>query len=383
MTNVTYEEIREEHEKVASIIDADQYLAAVTEKVELFGGLCDSVTAAKLLNNDLGAVVEENNKQPFEPTKIGTIVMGSDVSIRAKIISIAPIREFDRKDKSIGKVSNVIVADETGSISLSLWDEATDKISNGILKENMVIEATGQARDGYQGLMLNVSKDDILRPSNESMEASLPLTKINNVKDGAFGLFLEAQILAIGNTKTFNRKDGAIGKLANITLGDDTGKIAATLWGDKADSIKDIKMGETLLIKNANAKVNNYSNKVELQIGDKTTFEKTNKSIAFKENFTSIAEIKAGNIYSIRGHIIDVGTIREFSRDNGSTNTVGNMIIKDSTGEIRITLWGEKSDLIKIANPGMTIEVIDSQAKVGYNQDIELNTLSTTMITLA
>jgi NAD-dependent DNA ligase len=78
----------------------------------------------------------------------------------------------------------------------------------------------------------------------------------------------------------------------------------ATLWNDKAVLSPDIKIGDSLLIRNATAKYNDFSKSVELQIGDSTTIEKTNDVVSFSESFAPISQVTAGKKFSIKGHIL-------------------------------------------------------------------------------
>jgi replication factor A1 len=59
-----------------------------------------------------------------------------------------------------------------------------------------------------------------------------------------------AKIVSASEVKEFNRDDGTNGKVVNLTVGDETGKIRVTLWDNNTDPIKTgrIKVGQTVQI---------------------------------------------------------------------------------------------------------------------------------------
>jgi len=377
MENVSFSEIKDEYEKVNSQITPEKYIELVQARIETLAGLCDPKTAALLVNNDLG--MTKSTPSP-DPIKIKNIEPdGSTVRVIGKVINIGSMREFPRKDNSIGRVISTTIADETGCVNISLWDEMVENITGGFVKVNDTIDITGQAKDGSTGTQINIGTKDSICISQESVQATIPQKKISEIKNNESNIYLIVKVLKIGDVKTFNKKNGT-GKLRNISLGDDSGKVNATLWNDKADLSPDIKVGDSLLIRNATAKYNDFSKSVELQIGDSTSIEKTNNNVVFKEAFVPINQVTVGKKYSIKGNIIDISEIREFSNDSGQLNSVGNIVVKDNTGQIKVTLLGKNTEIIKQIDLGMPVEIIDGLGKEGMNKIIEMNTFNNSEI---
>jgi len=73
----------------------------------------------------------------------------------AKVISIGEAREVtSRSDGSVHRVCEALVADDTGSIYLTLWDEAIDEI-----KEEMVLQIDNAYVNVFRGSMrLNLGR---------------------------------------------------------------------------------------------------------------------------------------------------------------------------------------------------------------------------------
>jgi replication factor A1 len=73
-----------------------------------------------------------NKKKYQKSQKIGELRFGmKEIDVRAKITEIPPTRRVITRFGTPAKVSNVMVADETGSIRLSLWNDQIDQVHSG------------------------------------------------------------------------------------------------------------------------------------------------------------------------------------------------------------------------------------------------------------
>ena len=82
--------------------------------------------------------------------------------------------------------------------------------------------------------------------------------------------------------------------------------------------------------------------RLEVNVGSRGSLLKGVRSIEFVERIIPISEVKADVPCTVKGIIENVGTLREFTRNNGSAGQVRNIVLKDDTGEIRVALWGDK-----------------------------------------
>jgi replication factor A1 len=86
------------------------------------------------------------------------------INVTVKVISINPVRDVtSRRDGSSHQVTEALVADETGAVLLTLWDETIEEVSEGGVYD---------VRNGYirlfQGSMqLNTGRYGSLTPSDE------------------------------------------------------------------------------------------------------------------------------------------------------------------------------------------------------------------------
>lgn len=361
---VSFEEIEEVFKKLEGKLTRDEFTAKVEEKVTLMNGLCDPKTAALLVASELGL---------NETVKIKEMTADkSNVIFIAKVLSVSDIREFSRDNDTIGRVVNLTLADDTGSIKAALWDEAADLVKIGDIKTGQSLKVKGYLKKGQAGFEVNVGRGGGVEHIEKEVPVKIISQKISEIKSGMSGLNLIGKVLDIAKARSFARKDGTTGKVANVTLGDDTGKIRLTLWDAKADA-PGFKVGDTVEVMNAYARENSFSNQTELQLGSGGGIALSNAVVNYSETLTPIADIGINSSYSVAGHVSGIDEIREFERPDGTKNKVSNIYISDETGRIKVALWGEHADLIKELDIGSEIRITDAYAKSGRNEEVELS----------
>lgn len=359
------------YEKLSHVISKEDFLQRVQEKVESMGGLCDEPMAAMLVANELGF-----SDVGWDSVKIENITAESgQINFVAKVVSVFETKEFTRNDGTIGRVGNIIVGDETGKIRLTLWDNMADLIKAGKIVAGQTLQISGYAKQGYSGVEINVGNNGVLAESEEEIDVAANNQKIKDIKDGMGDLNLTGKVLEISEVRTFQRKDGTSGKVGNLLLGDSTGTVRVTLWDDRTEFLNQIEYGDTVELVNAYARENAFTQKVELQVGNRSIIKKSEKKVEYEEEFIPIEDIKADmNNINVSGRVLDIGEIRTFEKKDGSTGRVGNLLLGDSTGKIRLTLWDEKTSFLDEVDFDETIEVLHAYSRENaFNQQVELN----------
>lgn len=88
------------------------------------------------------------------------------IELQAKVINIGEVRSFEKLG-NIGKVCNATIKDDSGTISLTLWNEQIDEISLG--DEIKIINGyVSEFRDELQLSTGKFGKLEILKKSNDS-----------------------------------------------------------------------------------------------------------------------------------------------------------------------------------------------------------------------
>lgn len=338
-------------------VPEEEFREAVEKKVEQMEGLADEETAAMIIAHELDDG-EVETVADVEPAM-------DEVKFIAKVCSIGDLRTFERDDGE-GTVINVEAADETGRIWLTFWDEQATDIAEGRLEPDDVLRVKGRPRDGYNGLEVSVTQaqqeDDVdidVDPQGGTTIESLSL--------GQSDVNLRGLVLDTDSVRTFDRDDGSEGKVANLTLGDETGRVRITLWDDRADHAEKISPGTAVEV--VDGYVRERDGNLEVHVGDHGTVEEIDERVEYDPEGTPIAEVEIDQTVDIAGVVRSTDPKRTFDRDDGSEGQVRNVRIQDESGDIRIALWGEKADLD--AAPGDEILAADVEIQDGWQDDLE------------
>ena len=350
--------IEDVYEDLDTDVDFEEFEAAVEDKVEQMGGLADKETAAMLIAHEL---------RDQEVEGIADVDPGmDDVKFLAKVMRVGDLRTFERDDEDEdGRVVNVDVADETGRITITMWDgmaeDAVDRLEPGD-----TLRVAGRPKDGYNGLEVDVDKAE---PAPDA-EVDVESTDSHRVEDLSLGLSdvnLTGRVLSTDSVRTFDRDDGSEGRVSNLTLGDPTGRIRVTLWDGKADLATEFAAGETVEI--VDGYVRERDGTLELHVGDRGTVEAVDEDVEYVPDTTDIGALELGQTTDIAGGVIETDPKRTFDRDDGSEGQVRNVRIKDGTGDIRVALWGEKADRdVDLAD---YVVVTDVEIQDGWQDDLE------------
>ncbi len=351
-------------EDVYADLDADvteaEFRAAVEDKVEQMGGLADAETAAMLVAHELADT---------EVTQVADIEPGmAEVTFLAKVLSIGELRTFERDeaDAEDGRVINVDAGDETGTVRLAFWDERAAAVADGQLTVGDVVQIKGRPRDGYGGLEVSVDRAEIDEDAEIDVEPGDDAS-IEGLTLGQSDVTLTGLVLGTESPRTFNRDDGSEGRVANLTLGDETGRVRVTLWDEQAEGAVDIEPGTAVEI--VDGYVRERDGDLELHLGEGSAVQPIDDDVEYRPDATPIAEVELDDEVDIAGVVRSTDPKRTFDRDDGSEGQVRNVRIQDASGDIRVALWGDLAD-IEIA-PGDEVLAADVEIQDGWQDDIE------------
>ncbi|KXB06847.1 hypothetical protein AKJ51_02670, partial [candidate division MSBL1 archaeon SCGC-AAA382A20] len=310
------------------------------------------------------------------------------LDLAGKVQRIFPVKEFEKKNGSSGKVMNLILADETGTIRVSLWDDMTDlgdKLSSGdiILLEN-ARSAVG-LRDKPEIRVGRRTKVSI-NPEDVEIEKMKPSKmKISEIEEGLDSLEVVGRIVNFSEVREFTGSDDSEGKVTSITLGDKTGSARVVLWGSKTKIIERIEKGDIIRIKDAYTVSGDYG--PEIHVSEQADIE---INPVVKEEIPSLSEInedvsdisrkkindvKENTQAKIRGTIVQVFERKPIFQvcpkcgrniSDGDSEVfcekceeivepdyraVINMIVDDGTENIRVVAFGELGEKLIGKNP--------------------------------
>ena len=340
-------------------VSEEEFREAVEEKIEQLGGLADEETAAMLLAHELNE---------GEVETIADIEPGMDeVKFIAKVMAIGDLNTFEREgDDEDGRVINVEAADETASVRLAFWDGEAVDIADGSLEVGDVLRVKGRPKDGYNGLEVSVDKAEPDDDATIDVEPGDGST-IEALTMGQSDVSLRGVVLGTDSVRTFDRDDGSEGKVSNLTVGDETGRVRVTLWDDRADRATELDAGTAVEV--VDGYVRERDGALELHVGDDGAIDEIDDAVAFEPDADPIDSVEIDQTVDIAGVVRSTDPKRTFDRDDGSEGQVRNVRIQDATGDIRVALWGDKADA-DIA-PGDEVLAADVEIQDGWQDDTE------------
>jgi replication factor A1 len=350
--------IEDVYADVEADVSLEKFREAVEAKVEQMGGLADEETAAMLIAHEL---------RDEEVSGIADIEPGMDeVKFLAKVTSVGELRTFERDDDEDGRVINVEAADESDTVRLAFWDEQATAIEGEGLDPGTVLRVKGRPKEGLNGIEVSVAKAE----EDPDAEIDVDVLETYRVEDLSLGLSdvdLRGRVLATDSVRTFERDDGSEGRVANLTLGDETGRVRVTLWDERTEAAERLSPGESVEV--VDGYVRERNGDIELHVSNRGAVESIDEEVEYVPQTTPIEELEIEDVVDIGGVVRSADPKRTFERDDGSEGQVRNVRVQDETGDIRVALWGEKADVD--LGPGDTVAFTDVEIQDGWRDDIE------------
>jgi replication factor A1 len=114
-------------------LDEEEVEEEIEDKMEEFEGLVSEEGAAHLVAKEFGVQIAEEENQDLQIDNM--VPEMRKVHLKAKVLNISDVNTFERDDdEEEGRVQNIVLGDESGTIRVTLWDEQTEiaeKISEG------------------------------------------------------------------------------------------------------------------------------------------------------------------------------------------------------------------------------------------------------------
>lgn len=228
--------------------------------------------------------VLEEHKKDLEPIKIEDLHKvedeGEEVDIIGRIMELYDANEFQRADGTVGLVRSVKIADDTGTVRASFWDE---KAGMRLNRGNLVKIENAKTRFRDDSVELSIGKtvrvivmndDGQSLPSLDKLEEEMykpvKIEDLKNIKSEKDEVGVMGRIINLYDVNEFQRANGTMGMVRSVEIADDTGIVRASFWDEKAEM--GLNKGDGIWIKNARPRFRNDS--VELSVGRATTVVK-------------------------------------------------------------------------------------------------------------
>lgn len=268
----SYEKILETIEEKIGLSKKD-IEQKIKSKIDSLSGLISKDGAAHIVAHELGVELKENENSGVISLK--NLIPGmKNVSVVGKVRRIFEVKEFPKPDGSIGKVRSMFLFDDSDSMRVVLWNDATDaEISEGdILRINK-----SYVKDNRGNVELNVSyldnieinpegiviKKDVV--PNEPVLVSYKRFDIGSLPENGFAEVLGTivqvtdirfyEVCSIcnkrlkpeGNCQEHGVVVPKYNYVLNMVLDDNTGNIRVVFFNDLIEKILGISREQVLL----------------------------------------------------------------------------------------------------------------------------------------
>lgn len=356
-------------------IAEEEFQQRIKEKIDEFGGLLSEEGAALIVATDLG--VDLQVEKPREFLQVKDLAVGmNDISLCARVTCVSAVKEFQR-DSGTGRVANIEVMDKTGSTRIVLWDDMVD-FTKDLNKGDIVEVRGGYVKKGFrEGVEIHVSaRRGIINKKPETNKdlptCTIEYTCIQDLEEEMADVDVAGRVNQLYGIREF-QKNERTGKVASLSLVDDTGEIRLCLWNDKADITLTLKRGDIIAVEDGYTKMG--LNGLELHSGWRGRII-VNPDVEVHElpevERVDLIDLEPGQSYNVSGVLLDMGEKRSFVKSDGSPGQLASFTLQDDTAEMRVVLWNEKADTIDRLVPGIVVLIDNGYAKEGM-EGLELH----------
>jgi replication factor A1 len=332
---------------VDDLISREEFEQRIEEKMQECGDLLDETTAGMVVVQELGR----------SHVKITGLSAGSTLfSFFGKVISVAPPREFTRKDGERGWVAHLILADETGQVRAVLWDEKAAAVTE--IERGEVLEIIGKHPSGGKPdiIVLALRKSPCEITCASSVQPRFSPAERKEIM---------ARILFLEEPRTITRKDGSQAMLIEGCIADATG--TARIVSFAPDLFAKIGEGSVIRISGALEKERNFGR--EYVIDERSSVAAENQDIPFL--FTRLDKVVAGISCSVEGTVTSLQPARAFTTRDGRQGHVRNLRIRDGRMQVPVVLWGDRALMPLMESE--QIALYHATAKAGRDGELELH----------
>jgi replication factor A1 len=230
------------------------------------------------------------------------------VTVSGRVMGISNKKTVDFGDTT-AEVQELYLEDETGRVRVSFWRGKTNALNS--INEGDLVRITNcrvkvyTDREGNQrvDLIATVETEIVKDESISAPEYKENLCKIGDIIEGNVdknNITVIGRVYRAFDITEFERENG-IGKVRNIIIEDETGRIRLVLWDENAEL--DIKEGD--IVKVVHGYIRERGESIELNIGRFGRIIVNPKGVAIKSNRKFIADVEDGENVEIRGAIVD------------------------------------------------------------------------------
>jgi len=344
-----------------SDLSANQIRELIEEKKKEGRGLLSDEGAARLVAEEL---LIQTCGTELGRMNVKNLVSGlNDVTLSGRVLLAWPPQQFQRRDGTSGRVMRIILVDRSGKARCALWDRHVDiaeragnlqgrilRIGHAYTRQGLTGEAEVHAGDRS-----SVEVDPSGLQMSEFPEFKELFTRISDLEQQDNSINIVGIIQTEPKTYKFER-DERPGSVLRSSLADESGTVPIVVWNERAEELKELKIGDILQIINCRTRIDN-NGKLEVHVESRSQATKLDSPPDYLKYPTS-RSYEIGTISSqtasidISVFILAKGKTQEIKRTTGETMKLSTLLVADQTGVIQLSLWDDKAAIFNQFNEG-------------------------------
>jgi len=314
-------------------------------------------------------------------TPVGMITSESVQVNTIGVIELDPRFYKFTKDDRQGAVMRTVLADESGSVPLVLWNEMAEKFRE-LRKGDLLQIINARTRVGNDSrlelhaesrsqITLLANPPEYFKPPTMKEQKTYQIAELTpklRVVD------LNIIVLEKGEPREVKRPSGESVKVASLVIADETGIASISLWDDKAERVRDFEAGEALNLRSVS--VTERMGEIRLSLGKSGEVVKTGAKQDFKLSITPLNGLgTAKGLLIVEGDVADEPLVRQVVTERGESVNVASFNMRDNTGSAKVTFWRDQVEAVAKLHPGARVRIIGVRVRPGLGGQLELSTI--------
>ncbi|MHA2296917.1 MAG: OB-fold nucleic acid binding domain-containing protein [Candidatus Hodarchaeales archaeon] len=385
----------------------DEIHELILEKRKKLKMIITEEAAAKLVARDLGIEILTETTEDRDGTpsiKINDLFKlkpGVDpVTVTGVIQRLYLPHTFTRKTGGQSKVLRVILEDETAKITTILWGNHVDrfekekiqrgdciKIIRGGIKQGRFNLKELHVGDYSHVILVRELKHEFPNPDH----SLISLDKLTEAASRDKEVDVMVNVYMIFQERTFRREDGKEGSISWLGIYDDSKATSRlVLWNERSQEVNNYQMGDKLLVEGGLLRESRDGG-YEIHLGQRTRLTKRGqvtvpdslKTTTKRGDSSHTAQLVKLKLMDIDNQssietsaiVVEIGSLREFTRKDGSQGQVVRMLLYDGTAYLPLVIWNEKTSIINTIKAKSAIKISNAYAR-NQKDRIELHVSS-------
>ena len=193
-------------------------------------------------------------------TRINTLNINSgNVHLSGEVKEVLGESSFIRSDTSVGTITRLTLADDSGQITVVFWNEKATELENTLKANARLLLINARVKEGQNGgIEVHVDSNTFI----DVQAAQVKFTKISGLTEEQIVNF-EGIVCAVCENKEVTTSKGETIKLSVFDLKDDCGSVRVSAWREHAELFKDLIIGDKVVLQNIYVK-KGFGGKIEL-----------------------------------------------------------------------------------------------------------------------